>query len=34
MAYNKAPAKEKLRKWGRLSIKGDKIKFVDVRFKR
>ena len=34
MAYNKAPTKEKLRKWGRLSSKGDKIKFVDVRFKR
>ena len=29
-----APTKEKLRKWGRLSRKGDKIKFVDVRFKR
>ena len=34
MAYNKAQTKEKLRKWGRLSRKGDKIKFVDVRFKR
>ena len=34
MAYNKAPTKEKLRKWGRLSKKGDKIKFVDARFKR
>ena len=33
-AYNKAPTKEKLRKWGNLSRKGDKIKFVDVRFKR
>ena len=34
MAYNKAPTKEKLRKLGRLCRKGDKIKFVDVRFKR
>ena len=34
MAYNKAPTKQKLRKWGRFSRKGDKIKFVDVRFKR
>ena len=34
MAYNKAPTKEKLRKWGRLIRKGDKIKFVDVSFKR
>ena len=34
MAYNKAPAKEKLRKWERLSGKGDKLKFVDVRFER
>ena len=25
MAYNKAPTKEELRKWGRLSRKGDKI---------
>ena len=32
MAYNKAPTKEELRKWGRLSRKGDKIKFVDIRF--
>ena len=34
MAYNRALTKEKLRKWGRLSRKGDKVKFVDVRFKR
>ena len=34
MAYNKAPTKEELRKWGRLSRKGDKIKFVDIIFKR
>ena len=34
MAYNKALIKEKLRKWGRLSRKGDKIKFVDDRFQR
>ena len=34
MAYNKAPTKEELRKWGRLSRKEDKIKFVDIRFKR
>ena len=35
MAYNKAPKKEELRKWGRLSSKeGDKIKFVDIKFKR
>ena len=34
MAYKKAPTKEKLRKRGRLSRKGDKIKFVDVRLKR
>ena len=34
MAYSRALTKEKLRKWGRLSRKGDKIKFVDVRFKR
>ena len=33
MVYNKAPTKEELRKWGRLSRKGDKIKFVDIRFK-
>ena len=33
-AYNKAPTKEKLRKWGSLSREGDKIKFIDVRFKR
>ena len=33
-AYNKAPKKEKLRKWGSLrSREGDKIKLVDVRFK-
>ena len=32
--YNKAPTKEKLTKWGSLSREGDKIKFVDVRFKR
>ena len=31
MAYNTAPTKEELRKWGRLSRKGDKIKFVDIR---
>ena len=30
MAYSKAPAKEKIRKRGRLSRKGDKIKFVDI----
>ena len=34
MAYNKAQTKEELRKWERLSRKGDKIKFVDIRFKR
>ena len=33
MAYNKAPAKEELRKWGRLNREGEKIKFVDIRFK-
>jgi len=33
-AYNKAPTKEKLRKWGSLSREGDKIKFVDIRFER
>ena len=33
MAYNKAPTKEELRKRGRLSTRGDKIKFVDIRFK-
>ena len=33
MAYNKALTKEELRKWGGLSRKGDKIKFVDTRFK-
>ena len=33
MAYNKAPTKEKLRKWGRLNRNGDKVKFVNVRFK-
>ena len=33
-AYNKAQTKGKLRKWGSLSREGDKIKFVDVRFKR
>ena len=33
-AYNHAPTKEKLREWGSLSRKGDKIKFVDVRFRR
>ena len=33
MAYSKAPTKEKLRKFGRLSRKGDKIKFVNGRFK-
>jgi len=33
-AYNKALTKEKLRKWGGLSRKGYRIKFVDVRFKR
>jgi len=32
-AYNKAPTKEKLRKLGSLSREGDKIRFVDVRFK-
>ena len=30
-AYNKAPTKEELRKWGSLSREGDKSKFVDVR---
>ena len=34
MAYNRAPTKEKLIEWGRLNRKGDKIKFIDVRFKR
>ena len=33
MAYNKAPTKEELRKLGGLSRKGDKIRFVDIRFK-
>ena len=33
MVYNKALTKEELRQWGRLSRKGDKIKFVDIRFK-
>ena len=33
MAYNKAPTKEELRKWGRLSRKGDEIKFADIRLK-
>ena len=33
MAYDKASTKEELRKWGRLSGKGDKIKFVDIRFR-
>ena len=33
MTYNKAPTKEKLRKWGGLSRKGDKMKFVDIKFK-
>ena len=33
MAYNKAPTKEELRKWGKFSRKGDKIKFVDIRFR-
>ena len=33
MAYNKAPTKEELRKWGRFSRKGDKIKLVEIRFK-
>ena len=33
--YNKAPTKEKTEKMrGSLSKKGDRIKFVDVRFKR
>ena len=32
MAYDKALKKEKLRKWGRLCRKGEKIKFVDVTF--
>ena len=31
MAYNKAPTKKKLRKWGSLSREGDKIKFVDSK---
>ena len=31
-AYNKAPTKEILEKSERLGRKGDKIKFVDVRF--
>ena len=34
MANNKAPTKEEVRNWGRLSTKGDKITFVDSRFKR
>ena len=33
-AYKNARTKEKLRKWGSLSREGDKIKVVDVRFKR
>ena len=33
-AYSKAPTKEIPRKWQSLSREGDKIKFVDVRFKR
>ena len=33
-AYNKAPTKEKLRKWGSLSRDGEKLKFVDFRCKR
>ena len=33
MTYNKIPTKEELRKWGRLSREGDKIKLVDIRFK-
>ena len=33
-AYNNAPTKEKLREWGSLCREGDKVKFVDVRFKR
>ena len=33
MDYNKAQAKEEQRKWGGLSRMGDKIKFVDIRFK-
>ena len=33
MAYKKAPTKEELKKWGRVSRKGDKIKFFDIRFK-
>ena len=33
-AYKKAPTKETLREWGILSRKGDKINFVDVRYKR
>jgi len=32
-AYNKAPTKEQLREWESLSREGDKIKFVDVKFK-
>ena len=32
-ACNKAPTKEELTEWGRLSRKGDKIKFVDIEFK-
>ena len=34
MAYNKAPTKEEVRKWGSLSRKGDKIKFADVRIRK
>ena len=34
MAYNIAPTKEELREWGKLSRKGDKIKLVDIRFKK
>ena len=33
-AYNKAPTKKELRKWGGLSRKGDKIKFADITFKK
>ena len=32
--YKNSPTKEKLREWGSLSREGDKMKFVDVRFKR
>jgi len=33
-AYKNAPTKEKLRKCGSVAREGDKIKFVDIKFKR